>query len=258
MSDYILTPVGRMIQGDLFVGSDKDFYGKPRTNKDGTASIQFFAALAIPKNDPGWAAFWGQIQQEAQAGFPRGEYQWNGFAQDGVTPDPNRVFAWKVEDGDGSKYQGKEGAPGNWIVKATSGFAPSVFNGANEQILDPNQAKRGHYYQFAVTFKANGDAAKPGMYINLTMARLVGYGQEIIGGPDAASVFGAAPAQLPQGASATPLAPANSMPAMGAGTPAPATGGAMAPANMVNNNPNMVNNNPNMVNNNPNMVNTIW
>ncbi len=214
-NEYLLTPVGRLIQGNFFEGSDTDFYGKPRVDKNGNPSVQWYAGLAIPKSDPTWAPFWATLQAEAQAGFPRGEYQWNGFAVDGVTPDPNRQFAWKVEDGDGHKFQGKEGAAGCWIVKATTGFAPSVFNAQNQQILNPLEAVRGHFYQLAVTFKANGDPTKPGMFINLVMGRLVGFGQEIVGGPDAASVFGAAPAQLPQGASATPIAPVNNMPAMG-------------------------------------------
>ena len=213
-NEYILTPVGRLIQGNYFEGSDKDFYGKPRVDKSGNPSVQYYAGLAIEKTNPEWPAFWATLQAEAQAGFPRGEYQWAGFAVDGVTPDPNRVFAWKVEDGDGHKFQGKDGAAGCWIVKATTGFAPSVVNAQNLPIANPLEAVRGHYYQFAVTFKANGDLQKPGMYINLVMARLVGYGQEIVGGPDAASVFGA-PAALPQGASATPIAPAQQMPAMG-------------------------------------------
>jgi hypothetical protein len=53
----------------------------------------------------------------------------------------------------------------------------------------------------------NNSPVRPGVYLNLTMVELCGYGPEIKTGPDGAAVFGGTPAgALPPGASATPLA----------------------------------------------------
>jgi hypothetical protein len=54
----------------------------------------------------------------------------------------------------------------------------------------------------------NGNMEKPGIYMNPQGVRLLGYGQVITPGPSAAQLFGAAPATLPAGASAAPVATA--------------------------------------------------
>ena len=192
----VITPVGRFVQGDAFAGSDKDHQGRPKTDKAGNPKMQWFVGLAIAKTDPGWAALWQTITEVAQRDFPAGEYG-----------APN--FAWKVVDGDAQVNAGKEGFPGHFILRCTSGFAPTVHDNTPQALVltDPNTVKRGYYVRLSLSIRGNGEPAngKPGLYLNLGMVQFCGYGPEIRGGPDPVAVF-AAPAALPPGASATPVA----------------------------------------------------
>jgi hypothetical protein len=207
-----LTPVGRIVQGDLFTAQTTNMEGKPLVNSDGTARVQYFIGLAIAKNDPAWPALWQLICTRAQADFPRGESQ---------LP----TFAWKVLDGDAPNNNQKEGFAGHWVLRLTSGFAPQCYSaGGVAKIVDPNAIKRGYYVRAYGSVKGNGNSLKPGMYLNISMVELCGYGAEIVSGPQGDAVFGAAPvAHLPPGASATPMAPMAAMqhPAQGPGGYAP-------------------------------------
>jgi hypothetical protein len=187
------TPVGRMVQGSFFEASDTDMKGRPLTDKQGKPRVEYFIALAVPKTDPDFNTMWATIQGVAQAGFPNGEYN-----------NPN--FSWKHIDGDTQPE--KDGFKGCHILKFKGGFAPRVFTkGGVSQIVDPAQAKRGYYYRVYGSVAPNGDLEKPGVYLNYVMFELVGYGEEIIGGPSGESVFGAKPAgPLPAGASDIPVA----------------------------------------------------
>lgn len=208
---YITTPVGRFIMGDAFTGSDKDPTGRPRLDQQGKPKTQWFMAIAFPKNDPGFGPMWQQINAVAQRDFPMGEWQ---------RPE----FAWKVVDGD-AKYPDRDECRGCYIVRLSSGFAPTVYNSQNQQIIDPTQCKRGFYVRAYISVAGNADRQKPGIYINHHMIQVVGYGEEIVSGPSAAEVF-ATPAALPPGASAHPIAPAAPMPAAPGypAAPAPAYG----------------------------------
>lgn len=224
-----LSPVGRLVQGDCFEAQTTDMQGNPRVYKSGPKigqpNPQFFIAVAFAKNDPAWPAFWALLDKVARQGFP------NLFPNNGACVLP--TFAWKVVDGDGFDTSGKpnnqkEGFTGCWVVRFSSGYAPRCFHtgryAPHEQISDPLAIRRGYYVRVAGNVSANGDAAKPGLYLNLNLVELCGYGPEITSGPDASAVFGATPAPvLPAGASAIPL---------GAGAPAPGPGAAMpgAPA----------------------------
>ena len=77
-----LTPVGRMVQGDPFVANTTDMKGKPLTNKDGTARVEYFCAIAVPKTDAAVNEFWAKAQQVAAAGFP------GGLPAPGFAPGP--------------------------------------------------------------------------------------------------------------------------------------------------------------------------
>lgn len=191
----LVTPVGRMVQGDCFEGSDKDQFGKLRTDKQGQPKIQFFVGLAIAKTDPTWAPFWAAVVAKAQADFPGGEWQL-----------PH--FAWKVVDGDQPKYATRDGFPGHYILRLTSGFAPRVVDSqpVPQQIVNPLEVQRGCYLQVQVNVVGNDDTAKPGVYLNLGLTMRVGFGPLIVGGPPAEEVF-AQRGQLPPGASATPVGP---------------------------------------------------
>lgn len=198
---YITIPPGRFVMGDAFTSSDKDAQGRPKFDKAGKPKHTWFMGVAIRKDDPEWPAVWAQIVGVAQRDFPRGEWQGK--------------FAWKVADGDGANDNGKaypDYCKGHFIIKMSSGFAPQVFNAGNQQIVDPTQCKRGDYVRAYIAVRGNDDPSKPGVYISHSMVQVVGYGQAIVSGPSADQVFGA-PAALPPGASATPVAPAAPMPA---------------------------------------------
>lgn len=214
----LLTPVGRLVQGSAFTYNDKNMDDKPLTDSQGNPRVEYFMAIAIPKNSPDWDAFKAQIDEVAKAAFP---HHWN-------TP----MFSNKITDGDstipdtrGTPPCKKEGFPGHWIVRLSSGFAPEVYTkGGAARMTDPEQLKRGHYIRIYGSAKSNGSNSKPGVYLNLAMVEHIAYGEEISSGPDAASVFGAAPvANLPAGASAIPMAPATPIATPAPATPAPAT-----------------------------------
>lgn len=229
----ILTPVGRLVQGDCFEPQTTDAEGNPLVIKNGPNAgkprVDYFMAIAIPKTDAGYNELWAKIHNEARQAFP------SLFDAAGNCINPK--FAFKITDGDsqlpnskGTKPCDREGFPGHWILNFSGGFAPKCYtSGGAELINDPNMIKRGYYVRIYGTVKGNGSQQQPGVFLNHSMVELVGYGEEIITGPDGSAVFGGAPAgALPAGASATPLAPATPM-AQPAAAPAPQ---AAAPAPM--------------------------
>lgn len=227
MSNEFLSPVGRLVQGDAFEPQTKDSQGAPLTVKTGPNAGQptqkYFAGVAFAKNDPAWPAFQAQIMAVGRAAFPQ------FFDAAGNCTHPS--FAWKIIDGDvgfdqnGRANNSKEGFPGHYVVRFTSSYPPKCFYAGryqpHEQIQDKMAIRRGYYVRIAGTVEGNGNMQKPGVYMNLNMIELVAQGKEITSGPDAASVFGKAPAAaLPPGA----------IPLPGQTVAAPATPAMMAPA----------------------------
>lgn len=222
-----LSPVGRLVQGDCFEAQTTDMQGNPRVYKSGAKigqpNPQFFIAVAFAKNDPAWPAFWALLDSVARVGFP------NLFPNNGACVLP--TFAWKVVDGDGYDTAGKPnnqkgGFAGHWVVRFSSGYAPRCFYtgryAPHEQVNDKLAIRRGYYVRIAGNVSANNDQVKPGLYLNLNLVELCFTGTEITSGPDAAGVFGVAPAPVAP-AGATPL-PAGVMGA--GGTPMAGPGGA--------------------------------
>ena len=156
----ILLPPGRIILGDAYKGSDKDSKGVPRTVKSGPNKgqqvTQYFIGVAIPKagEQAWWQTAWGQqIMAVGQQGFPN-------FFQ-------NPAFAWKIEDGDSTipnksnrRMCDNEGAPGHWVLKFSSQFAPPVYQqpspGVFEQVNQPGLIKTGWWIQVHASVKSNG------------------------------------------------------------------------------------------------------
>lgn len=195
-----LTPAGRLVQGTPWEGRGKDQTGKQLTNQSGQPIVRYFMALAIPKTDPGWAALEQTIRAEGTRGWP----------QHHNLP----TFSWKIVDGDsqvpdagGKRPCDKEGFAGHWVLKFSSTFAPKCFDQQCQPLTDPQSIKPGYYIRISGSVAANDSQQKPGVYVNPLAVQLVGYGQEIVSGPDG-SVFAATPAALPAGASAAPVAPA--------------------------------------------------
>lgn len=235
MPTELLTPVGRLVQGSPFEPRTTDAEGNPLTIRNGANAgkprVDYFMALAIPKNDPGWNDINTKIYNEAKSGFP------NLFDAAGNCIHPQ--FAWKIIDGDSQvpnsrnvKPCDREGYPGNWVLMFSSGIAPKVYTAGGEALLtNPAELKRGDYIRIYGNVAGNESQQRPGVYLNHSLVERVGFGEEIITGVTGEQAFGGQPAALPPGASATPTAPATPMQNPNATAPAPGSQpGAPAPA----------------------------
>ena len=225
----LTTPVCRLVSGSTAEPQTKDHKGAPLTVKSGPNMGQpmqrWFLAVAIAKNDPAWPALRATIAEAARAGFPQLiDAQGNALRRD---------FAWKIDDGDSTELNqsnkrncDKEGYPGHWVLRFSSGFKPDFFvlrDGAYYQ-LDGAQIKRGDYIRISGNVEANGDAQKPGVYLNVGSVLLDHAGDAIASGPTPEQLFGSAPAApaapapqgtftAPAGSIAPPMAPAAMAPA---------------------------------------------
>jgi hypothetical protein len=197
-----LTPVGRLVQGDCFEAQTKDSAGKPYLDKNNQPTQKYFVAVAFPKNDPAFAQIKVQFEQIARAEFPQ------LFPNGGPCVNPN--FSFKIIDGDGIDNNGKpnsskEGFAGCWVLRASSSYPPKCFAAgkyAPHEQLHPqagvNPIPRGHYVRLSGNVTGNGGGnGKPGLYVNVNMIEWARVGDVIVGGPDAASVFGGAPGATP-------------------------------------------------------------
>ncbi len=233
---YITLPPGRLVGGSVFEMQTKDMDGNPLVVKNGPdkgkPTERMYFAVAIPKaqGETHWAyTAWGaQILARGRADFPQGQAE---------RPD----FAWKIEDGDsvvpnkkGKKNADREGYPGHWVLRLSSGYAVKTYTtigvapGNPPQLMDPKALTLGNYVEVYVGVDGNDDVTRnPGVYLNPSMVSLCAYGTPIVMGPDVgAAGFGKATA-LPPGASLTP--PAGFVPpTAGAGAPPP-PGGPGAP-----------------------------
>jgi hypothetical protein len=197
-------PVGRLIAGSVSDVRTKDKSGKQLTTKDGQAREEFSFGVAYEKN--GTVHFsqteWGAIAWNiGTTAFP------HLFNPDGSLL-PGRTFSWKITDGDSQEYNTEGNRPcdtpewaGCWIVWFKSQFAPSTWNADGTQAIPATSIKPGNFVQVAGSIDANGDAGKPGIYMNHNMVALSGYHPdgEIKGGADPkAAGFGkgAKPANL--------------------------------------------------------------
>lgn len=207
MSEDIMTPVGRMVQGHPMIlhAVTDDKTGQPKLNKRNEPQMQCFVGLAIPKGgEQHWNQTpWGQmIYQAGCAAWPRGEHG---------AP----TFAWKITDGDsavpnkrGIAPNSREGFPGHWIIGASDGFAPSCFADRNYavQVMNKDRFKTGDYVRLILDVKGNESTQSPGIYINMKGCELIQAGPEIISESalDGQATFGQVAAQLPPGALTDP------------------------------------------------------
>lgn len=229
MSLQTVTPVGRIVQGNLAKPNTKDINGQPLVWKSGDSAgqprVEYFIGLAIPKNDPGITALFDTMGAAAAAGFPGGQANTAGFA-------------WKYFDGDsldknGTPFSARPGMAGCYIFKLSTSYAPKAYlnqNGAWVEVgLD--QIKTGDYVAADISIDANGNLQNPGVYLNLNMIQWVGVGEAIVSGPNVEERFGNAAAAVPAGATA-PTIHTGGAPTPGAGpaASAPAPVAQAAPA----------------------------
>jgi len=175
MADRItlVTPVARIVAGDLWEPRKTDFQGNPLTYKSGPNQgqprVEYFIALAIPKNSPEWPAIHQAIYKEAVRGFPHLFDQQGNFQ--------GQKFAWKITDGDSPILNSnnirpcdKEGYPGHWVLSCGSTIAPKVYDRNNAPIDPSTRAiKRGDYVRAQISFVANEQSANPGLYMGANM-----------------------------------------------------------------------------------------
>ncbi len=169
MTVEFLTPVGRVVQGHPLDKQDKNMQGQPLMTQSGQPTQRFFVALAFQKTDASFGQLFGLMQQVAQASFP-------GMVL--LPPsDPRCRFSWKIADGDGmddnnKPNANKPGFAGCWVVKFQSSYVPKCYYAGKyrpeDQITDPKFIKRGWYARIAGTIEGNGQANKPGLYMNLS------------------------------------------------------------------------------------------
>jgi hypothetical protein len=196
------TPVGRLVQGSLYVPQMKDIDGNEKLDKNGEPQGTFYFALAIPKGkESHWnQTEWGKIIWDVgQKAFPSG-----------AANSPS--FHWKIKDGDsdipnkkGKKPCDQEGHPRHWILSLSSTFGPTIYN-ENGSIVwpEPERVKPGFFIQVNMSVNGNNSQQSPGVYLNHKMVSFQAYGEVIQFGADPkACGFGASP--LPAGASRTPV-----------------------------------------------------
>lgn len=216
----LTSPVGRIVMGSLYAGSDKDAEGKPLVVKTGPNAGQprtnYFFALAIPKNagEQHWAqTAWGQQiwalgHQEFPQAAQAADFSWK--IVDGDSQQPGKLFKGKP----GKKPCENEGWPGHWVVKFSGGFAPKVYRQEGAGFVLEQQVdfvKPGYFAEVSFEVEGNKSQTSPGIYINHRMVCFRAYGPEIVFGPDVESAgFGQTP--LPAGASLAPPASNISMP----------------------------------------------
>lgn len=206
----LTSPVGRLLWGDLYNPQTKNYDGKPLTNNDGSARVDYPVGVAFPKTAAAWwDEPWGKTILAV-----------GGQAHPQSYPRPD--FAWKIVDGDSMvpnrknrKPAEQEGSKGHWVVRFSSGFAPNLFTLIGQPkplaLVEKNAIVPGYFVQVNFDVAGNGAAAKtPGVYLNHRMICLIAYGAVIQRqmDPEAAG-FGAAPGALPAGASLTPPAAFN-------------------------------------------------
>ena len=250
------SPIGRIVQGNPLVGNpqtDKQT-GAKKLNKNGEQKVNWYANVAFDKANPKTGEMIAAIFTEAARCYPAlFPFGYQPAARSDTQPPIHAGgciradFAFKLKDGDGYDANGKphsakEGWGGCWIVQiSTYAGAMRVVNGLqnNAPITEvgsgPNHVKTGDFVICCLDINTNGwtgDAqSKPGIFVGADLLQVVGYGNQIVGGPDADELLkGAAAASggyVPAGMSNVPTAAPPTLPQPMA---LPGTAGALPPS----------------------------
>lgn len=238
----ILFDVGRIVQGDLYEPQTTDMKGNPLKiisgPNAGQPRVNYFFSIAIPKRgEQAWfQTTWGaKLYQIGQQSWP----MWFD-PQTGQCKHPK--FAWKISDGDDAtpnpeanmqRNCDREGFPGCWVVRFSSGFPTKVFDESGNPLLQPGLVKRGFWVEVWGNSSSNNDNSKPGLFINHGAVAYRAPGKEIVGGPDPRAI-GFGKSALPPGVTAQPIGNVANLPGapVAPGIPMPPTAGMHAPAPM--------------------------
>jgi hypothetical protein len=185
----VISPVGRIVQGDLFEGSTNGYQNKPYgLRQDGSVIKKWFIALAIEKNNPDLAKFMQDLLGQARQAWPT----FHGNHLD------NNVFKSKIADGDATDDQNMKGCV---IFKLESQYPPTIFAPDCKRVItNPEEVKRGYYIQVAGSYETNGDNQKPGMKFWLQKVLFKYAGTEIKGSSDGSCFVDASSGYRPAGA----------------------------------------------------------
>ena len=204
---HLLSPVGRLVQGSVYVPQTKDMDGNLLVDDDGNPQPKYYFALAIKK---GVEKHWNQTEW--------GKRIWQiGEENASISAVKRPDFAWKIHDGDNNtpnrnerRLCDYEGFPGNWIVRFNTIIAPELVNEHAELLRQDNFIQMGYFIQVYFSISYNNPLRKPniknGVYLNPEIVSFQAYGEPIqqFFRPDPKTVgFGGQP--LPEGASATPI-----------------------------------------------------
>lgn len=246
MSEF-KTPAGRLVQGMLTMQQRKDITTKQPVWKDAAKTIPdmgTFFSLAFPKMingaaNPEFGAFYALLVNEAATSWPA------LFPQGAGGACTDRRFSWKLQDGDGSDFQGqsvagKPGFAGHWIVKFDTNFPIKVYNeghfAPHEELQQPEKiVKRGYWVRVMGEVKSNMATGTqvPGIVLYPNLVSFLGGNpkDEIVSGPDAQTALGGQGAYAgwrPDGISTVPGAPSTALPNPG-GAALPGPGGLPMP-----------------------------
>ncbi len=183
----------RIVEGNVYKSSNIGMNGQIK------AKPEFYFAVAIAKNDPRLGEIWGAYHQEALASYANNQNVLQRI-QRGLVP--NSGFAWKISDGDAPERRERPGQAGCWIFKFKTTWEIKVVDQKNQPI-NATLLRTGYYCDVLANLAGNGKTDHTaGLYANPVFVRWLfpGYGEEIQPGPQADKVLGAAPTQLPPGA----------------------------------------------------------
>ncbi len=203
---------GRIVRGHPAIKKPviDDATKKQKISESGQPRENIYFGLAVEKSvfvQQYWPAFY----QESLSAFPQGVP--NNFAYKYTDGDTN--------DGEGKPYSRHTGYAGCFVINfSTEGFPPPIFKqdpaapGGYRQ-MSPEEVSCGDYVAVTTLLKYNGNTGtrKPGLYVNPTAILFIGYGEKIASASvDPNEKFKGFQAQLPAGASATPLMSSAPMP----------------------------------------------
>lgn len=212
---------GRVVWGSMKKSKKKVFgtqtdYIDPKT---GQTVDQWAFGLAVPKPTP----------QSSQGEVENFQKLWQALCAEGAKagfPNPGHGnFAWKFDDGDGVKDNNQpypQHFKGCLVIACKTLFPLKLMAWEGNTIVQvtDDQIKCGDYCQVALNISAH-DAPNAGLYINPSFVARFGFGEAIVNTPDPATIFGATPPPMPQGASHSPVGTAPGNPGFGAPTGAP-------------------------------------
>lgn len=198
---YLVSPPGRIIQGDLVTVNKTDHQNRPLEERKWNR----YFGLAIPKTDPTLGEFLGAVQQAALAG-----YQPHPHVAAQVQAGLGSNFAWKIEDGDAVDAAGQfivknDHARGCILIKFQTTLEINACD-RNNQPIDAATVKRGYWADVSMSVSINGATDNTaGIYVNPNTVRFLGYDDEIQSGPSIEQQFsGRAAANV---GSQTPVSP---------------------------------------------------